>query len=107
MVRVTSPVKPLAAAIALLFAAHANLLQAQVGPTTGDDSTVTYPATFFEQYEPFSVSDMLDRIPGINVARGGIPAGGGTSGVRNGPGSSQGSDRRGLGLRERGKRGHS
>ena len=38
-------------------------------PTTSD-STVTYPAEFFAQYEPFSVNDMLDRIPGISVARG-------------------------------------
>ncbi|GJM14225.1 MAG: hypothetical protein DHS20C12_26280 [Pseudohongiella sp.] len=56
------------------------------------DSTVTYPAEFFAQYEPFSVNDMLDRIPGITVARGG---GGGGNG---GPGSSGGSGRRGLGL---------
>ena len=60
-------------------------------PTT-NDSTVTYPAEFFAQYEPFSVNDMLDRIPGINTARGG---GGGGNG---GPGSSSGSGRRGLGL---------
>jgi len=60
-------------------------------PTT-NDSTVTYPAEFFAQYEPFSVNDMLDRIPGISVARG---DGGGGNG---GPGSSSGSGRRGLGL---------
>jgi outer membrane receptor for ferrienterochelin and colicins len=60
-------------------------------PTT-NDSTVTYPAGFFAQYEPFSVNDMLDRIPGISVARG--DAGGGNGG----PGSSSGSSRRGLGL---------
>lgn len=59
---------------------------------TADDSTVTYPAEFFSQYEPFSVNDMLDRIPGISAARQG---GGGSSG---GPGSSGGSGRRGLGL---------
>ena len=60
-------------------------------PTT-TDSTVTYPAEFFSQYEPFSVNDMLDRIPGISVARGGGGSGNG------GPGSSGGSGRRGLGL---------
>lgn len=60
-------------------------------PTT-NDSTVTYPAEFFDQYQPFSVNDMLDRIPGINAARGG---GGGGNG---GPGSSGGAGRRGLGL---------
>ncbi|NQV68621.1 MAG: TonB-dependent receptor plug domain-containing protein [Pseudohongiella sp.] len=61
-------------------------------PLTDDNSTVTYPAEFFAQYEPFSVNDMLDRIPGINVAR----QGGGNS--NGGPGSSSGSNRRGLGL---------
>ncbi|MGI9250243.1 MAG: TonB-dependent receptor plug domain-containing protein [Pseudohongiellaceae bacterium] len=35
------------------------------------DTTVTYPASYFDQYEPFSVNDMLDRIPGINSARRG------------------------------------
>ena len=57
-----------------------------------DDATVTYPASYFDQYEPFSVSDMLDRIPGINIARQG------NFNSQSGPGSSQGSDRRGLGL---------
>ena len=60
-------------------------------PTTSD-STVTYPAEFFAQYEPFSVNDMLDRIPGISVARGNSGGGDG------GPGSSSGANRRGLGL---------
>ncbi len=67
------------------------LTQAQ--EPTINDSTVTYPAEFFAQYEPFSVNDMLDRIPGISVARGG--GGGGGNG---GPGSSGGAGRRGLGL---------
>lgn len=57
------------------------------------DSTITYPAEFFAQYTPFSVNDMLDRIPGINLAR---QSGNGSN---NGdPGSSSGSNRRGLGL---------
>jgi len=60
-------------------------------PSTDQDSTITYPATYFAEFDPFSVSDMLDRIPGINVARSGGPGGGG------GSGSSRGSDRRGLG----------
>ena len=59
-------------------------------PTT-NDSTVTYPAEFFAQYEPFSVNDMLDRIPGIDTARGG-------GGGNGGPDSSSGGSRRGLGL---------
>lgn len=59
-------------------------------PSTSDDATVTYPAEFFAQFQPFSVNDMLQRIPGINTAlRGG--------GGQGGPGSSSGSGRRGLG----------
>ena len=77
----------------LLTVMHANQGLAQDAPSTGEDSTVTYPAAYFERYEPFSVADMLDRIPGINVARQQGPTSGGP-----GPGGSQGSDRRGLGL---------
>jgi outer membrane receptor for ferrienterochelin and colicins len=65
-------------------------LLAQGQPVTEQDSTVTYPASFFTQYQPYSVNDMLERIPGINVARGG-------GGPQGGPGSSGGSGRRGLG----------
>ena len=67
-------------------------LHAQEPSVGNDDSTITYTATYFNQYEPFSVSDMLDRIPGINIARGG------NFNNSGGPGSSGGSDRRGLGL---------
>jgi outer membrane receptor for ferrienterochelin and colicins len=77
---------------AALLTLSSNLAVAQDQPTTGDDSTVTYPASYFDQYDPFSVNDMLDRIPGISVARGN---GGGNN--QGGPGSSGGSNRRGLG----------
>ncbi len=70
---------------------HAPAAFGQDAPVTDEDSTVTYPATFFSQFEPFSVNDMLDRIPGINIARGGGGGGGG-------PGSSGGNNRRGLGM---------
>ena len=70
----------------------AGVALAQDAPITDEDATVTYPASFFSQYEPFSVNDMLDRIPGINVARGGGGGGGG------GPGFSGGNNRRGLGM---------
>lgn len=30
-----------------------------------EDSTVTYPASYFEQFSPVSVNDMLNQIPGI------------------------------------------
>ena len=42
-------------------------------PTSGDDdSTVVYPADYFNQFFPVSANDMLSRIPGIDLAlRGG------------------------------------
>jgi outer membrane receptor protein involved in Fe transport len=61
-------------------------------PSTNENSTITYPASYFTQFDLYSVEDMLDRIPGINNARGG-----GQRGGSSGPGSSGGSDRRGLG----------
>ncbi|MFT4863183.1 MAG: outer membrane receptor for ferrienterochelin and colicins [Pseudohongiellaceae bacterium] len=70
----------------LLLASSIHLAIAQDQPTTDDDSTVTYPASFFAQYQPYSVNDMLVRIPGINLALGG----GGNAGSANG-------NRRGLG----------
>jgi outer membrane cobalamin receptor len=70
---------------AVLFASMSPLASAQDQPTTDENSTVTYPASFFEQYQPYSVNDMLIRIPGINLALGG-----------GGLGNS-GGNRRGLG----------
>ncbi len=74
-----------------LCAGAAGGAAAQDAPVIAEDSTVTYPSSFFAQYEPFSVNDMLDRIPGINLARQGGGGGGG-------PGSSGGNNRRGLGM---------
>lgn len=84
----------LATAFLLLTAMQANPVMAQETPVTDENSTVIYSAAYFQQYQPFTASDMLDRIPGINVAR----QIGSNSGGSGGPGSSQGSDRRGLGL---------
>ena len=84
--RPRTPVLTLAAAALLLAASTAS---AQDAAAAGE-STVRYTADFFAQYEPYSVNDMLNRIPGINLAMGG----GGNNG---GPGSSGGADRRGLG----------
>ncbi|MBL4573224.1 MAG: TonB-dependent receptor plug domain-containing protein [Gammaproteobacteria bacterium] len=36
--------------------------------TTEDESKVTYPASYFAQYRPVSVNDMLNVIPGISLA---------------------------------------
>ena len=43
-------------------------------------STVVYDASFFAEYNPVTASDMLDRIPGVSVGRGG-PGGGGDRGL--------------------------
>ena len=42
-------------------------------PETASDATVTYPAEYFAQFNPYSVNDMLQRIPGISLARSGSP----------------------------------
>lgn len=49
---------------------------------SGLDSTINYPASFFDQYEPVSARDMLNRIPGIDSILGG---------------GRRGNNRRGLG----------
>jgi hypothetical protein len=68
-------------AIGLSVALLAGHSTAVLGQEDADaSSTVVYQADYFDQYQPFSVNDMLVRIPGIDTARGG---GGG--------------DRRGLG----------
>ena len=35
--------------------------------STEDGSTVTYPASYFSAYNPLTVNDMLDRVPGISL----------------------------------------
>lgn len=45
---------------------HVSMVLAQ--ETQSDNATVTYPATFFAQFSPVSVNDMLSRIPGIGLA---------------------------------------
>ena len=87
--RKTSRHYRLLAALGFTLAASYSLAQ-DTSAISEQDSTVTYPASYFAEFEPFSVSDMLDRIPGINVARGGGRGG-------SGSGSSGGSNRRGLG----------
>ncbi len=56
-----------------------------------DDSTIVYPASYFAEFLPVSVNDMLNRIPGINLAirRGGGGPRGGNRG-RRGLGSGEG-----------------
>jgi len=71
----------------LLLASHIQLATAQDQPTTDENATVTYPASFFEQYQPYSVNDMLLRIPGISLALGEGGGVGGANGNRRGLGA--------------------
>ena len=36
----------------------------------GDDSTVRYPAAYFEEWAPVTAQDMMDRIPGLSSGGG-------------------------------------
>ncbi len=47
----------------ILFIAAGATAQEQVD----ENSTVTYPAAYFDQYGPLTVNDMLDRVPGIDM----------------------------------------
>lgn len=77
------------AGFAVLWWAATALGQSPAAPDT--DSTVVYEAAYFSSFNPNTVNDMLDRIPGINQAlnaQGGGPGGpGGDRGAR-GLGSS-------------------
>lgn len=63
---------------------------------TGDDSTVTYPASYFSEYEPVTAQDMLDRIPGAGSGGGGFS--GGPGGGRGGPPGGHGGGGGGRGF---------
>ena len=62
---------------AAVFSVFSGLALAQELPK--DDATVTYPASYFAEYGAVSVSDMLNRIPGIGLALEGnqVPSFGG------------------------------
>ncbi|MBT8145695.1 MAG: TonB-dependent receptor [Gammaproteobacteria bacterium] len=60
----------------------AALTGAQDSDVEAEDSTVVYEAGYFADYNPISVNDMLDRIPGLDLGgnRGGGGRGLGTGG---------------------------
>ncbi|MFB0987731.1 MAG: hypothetical protein QMC69_00525, partial [Gammaproteobacteria bacterium] len=64
--------------------------------TVGDDSTVRYPAAYFEEWAPVTAQDMMDRIPGLSS--GGGSRGGYSSGGPGGGGPSGGGSRGGRGF---------
>jgi outer membrane receptor for ferrienterochelin and colicins len=55
-----------------------------------EDTTVVYPASYFNEYAPLTAKDMVDRIPGVGNVTGGGGGGGGRAG-------NPGSGGRGLG----------
>jgi hypothetical protein len=55
-----------------------------------NDSTITYPASFFAQYDAVTVNDMLNRIPGISLALN-------ANGASTNPGPNSNANNRGLG----------
>jgi len=60
---------PLAAAALLLAFPLPAAAERVPGPEDAtDDSTIVYPASHFAEFLPVSVNDMLNRIPGINLA---------------------------------------
>ncbi len=70
------------------FLLPAGAVQAQ--SISEDETTVTYPASYFTQYGSVSAKDMIDRIPGVgNTTGGGSPTGGG-GGFRGGGGGGGG-----------------
>lgn len=84
-----------ASALLLAFSLQADAQQVPGPEDTTDDSTIVYPASYFAEFLPVSVNDMLNRIPGINLAMGRGRGGGGPGG---GGGGNRG--RRGLGSGE-------
>jgi outer membrane receptor for ferrienterochelin and colicins len=53
--------------LGLFVAAPVSLAQNAEGT---EDSTVTYPATYFQQWAPVTAQDMINRIPGVGSATG-------------------------------------
>jgi hypothetical protein len=66
--------------------------------SAGDDSTVRYPAAYFEEWAPVTAQDMMDRIPGLSSS-GGRRGGFSSSGRGySGPGGGRGGGRGGRGF---------
>jgi len=69
--------------------------------SVGDDSTVRYPAAYFEEWAPVTAQDMMDRIPGLSNSgggsRGGFSSGGRGHGGHGGPSGGRGRGGRGFG----------
>ena len=89
LVRLTAKL-PLTLALAFVLP-----LAASAQETTGGDSTVIYPASYFGQWGPRTSQDMLDRIPGqasTSSSGGCSGSGGNLSAGGRGLGSGSGID---------------
>ena len=55
--------------LALIASTSAStLVTAQPEDAEGEDSTIVYEASYFTDYNPVSVNDMIDRIPGVSIS---------------------------------------
>lgn len=64
-----------------LASTHSLLWATEQNPDMQDESsTVIYPASFFQPYNPVSVNDMIDRIPGVSISNGSSGRGLGSGG---------------------------
>ena len=58
-----------AIAIAAVLVSSAPLVAQQASDAgNASNTTVSYPAEFFRQWNPVTVADMIDRIPGVSIA---------------------------------------
>lgn len=62
-----------------------SLLSVNAIAQDAEDSTVTFPSTYFSEYAPLTVNDMVNRIPGIELILGSSSS---SSGGDRGLGSS-------------------
>ncbi|MDP6535048.1 MAG: TonB-dependent receptor plug domain-containing protein [Gammaproteobacteria bacterium] len=75
----------------------ATLSNQSIAQIAEDEATVTYPRSYFAEFAPVTVKDMLDRIPGVGSTTGGGSSssggfrGGGGGGGGRGFGSGSGS----------------
>lgn len=77
---IISPIVCFFAGILSVTAAATEQNPASTPASTEDDSTIIYPASFFQPYNPVSVNDMIDRIPGVSIGGGGGGRGLGSGG---------------------------
>jgi outer membrane receptor for ferrienterochelin and colicin len=66
-----SPIFQISALSLAIFGFTSGSLMAQTdepGQMLSESSTIIYPASYFQPYNPVSVNDMIDRIPGVTIS---------------------------------------